>query len=108
MEKYADLTEKIIGAALRVHRVLGPGFLESVYRRALALELHRDGLAAEEEKPLKVNYDGFVVGDFTPDLLVENAVVVELKAVQALAVAHEVQTVHYLTATGIDVGLLIN
>lgn len=108
MEKHVRLTERIIGAAMQVHRVLGPGFLESVYQRALALELSCNGLVVEEGRPLKVIYAGMVVGDYTPDLLVEGQVVVELKAVQTLVLAHEVQTVHYLTATGIEVGLLIN
>lgn len=108
MEKYAEITRIIIGAAMRVHGALGPGFLESVYKRAMVLELGRAGLAVQVEKSLSVIYESAVVGDFTPDLLVERVIVVELKAVQAIATAHEVQTVLYLTATGIDVGLLLN
>ena len=108
MDKYAEITRTIIGAAMRVHGALGPGFLESVYKRAMVLELGRAGLAVQVEKSLSVIYESDVVGDFTPDLLVERVIVVELKAVQAIATAHEVQTVHYLTATGIDVGLLLN
>ncbi len=108
MEKHAELTEAIIGCAFRVQRALGPGFLETVYQRALAVELTRAGLKAELEVPLKVTYDGCIVGDYSADILVETKVVVELKAVQSLTTAHEVQVVHYLTATGIEVGLLIN
>ncbi len=108
MEKHVELTEKIIGCAFKVQRTLGPGFLEAVYQRALAVELTRAGLKAELEAPLKVIYDGCVVGDYSADILVEAKVVVELKAVQSLTTAHEVQVVHYLTAIGIEVGLLIN
>ncbi len=108
MEKHAELTEKIIGCAFRVYRTLGPGFLEAVYQKALSFELVRDGLTADLEVPLKVLYEGCIVGEYTPDILVGGTIVVELKAVQSLTTAHEVQTVHYLTATGIDVGLLIN
>jgi GxxExxY protein len=106
--EHAELTEKIIGCAMKVHRTLGPGFLESVYQNALAHELRKAGLRVECEKPIQVTYDGIVVGDFAADMLVEGAVMVENKAVQALAPAHEVQLVNYLTATGIEIGLLLN
>jgi len=102
------LTEKIIGAAMKVHRVLGPGFLESVYKRALLIELHREGLQAEEEKRINVFYEEVSVGDFSVDILVEDEIILELKAVESLIKFHEVQTVNYLTATGLDTGLLIN
>jgi len=102
------LTEQIIGLAMKVHRVLGPGFLESVYRKALLLELRSAGTKAEEEKRISVFYEGQSVGDFAADVLVEDKVIVELKAVESLSKAHEVQTVNYLTATGLDIGLLIN
>lgn len=102
------LTEKIIGCAMRVHSALGPGFLESVYQRALAHELRKAGLKVECEKPIAVHYDGVVVGDFSADLLVEDRVMLELKANQTLALVNEVQLVNYLTATGVEVGLLLN
>lgn len=102
------LTQQIIGCAMKVHSFLGPGFLESVYRNALAHELRKAGLKVELERPIDVNYDGVVIGNFITDLFVEGSVIVELKATQALAAAHEVQIVNYLTATGIDVGLLLN
>ena len=108
MKSSHEITEVVIGAAMKVHRTLGPGFLESVYQHALAIELRRAGLTAEAQLPLKVCYEGEVVGEFFTDLLVEKSIVVELKAVQALITAHEVQTVNYLTATKLDVGLLIN
>ena len=103
-----DLAGKVIGLAMKVHSTLGPGFLESVYQKALAHELKKAGLKFEAEKPLKVCYDGVQVGEFVADFLVENELIVELKAVQSLAPAHEVQTVNYLVATGKDIGLLLN
>ena len=106
--EHAELTEKIIGAAMTVHRALGPGFLESVYQKALAHELRKTGLVVELEKPINVTYDGVLVGEFCADMLVAETVLVENKAVQALNPAHEVQLVNYLTATGIEIGLLLN
>ena len=103
-----ELTEKIIGCAMRVHSTLGPGFLESVYQNALAHELRKAGLKVECERQVTVRYDGVVVGDFSADMLIEEKVMVELKANQALAAAHEAQLVNYLTGTGIEVGLLLN
>jgi GxxExxY protein len=105
---HEDLTKKIIGCAMTVHGALGPGFLESVYRKAFAHELRKAGLRVEIECPIKVFYDGVCVGDFYADLFVEDLVIIETKAVQSLAKAHEVQLVNYLTATGVDVGLVIN
>jgi len=102
------LTEKIIGRAMKVHSVLGPGFVESVYAKALAHELRQAGLKVECEKLITVKYDGVVVGEFSADKLVEEKVMVEDKAVQALGSAHEVQLVNYPTATGVEIGLLLN
>ena len=102
------MTEKIIGCAMKVHSVLGPGFLESVYALALAHELRRPGLGVECEKRITVKYEGVVVGDFSADKLVAEKILVEEKAVQSLVPAHEVQLVNYLTATGIEIGLLLN
>jgi GxxExxY protein len=106
--EHEKLTETIIGCAMKVHRTLGPGFLESVYQKALAHEFRKAGLRIECEKPVQVTYDEVVVGDFAADMLVVGTVMVENKAVQTLAPAHEVQLVNYLTATGIEIGLLIN
>lgn len=102
------LTEKIIGCAMQVHRTLGPGFLESVYQKALAHDLRKVGLHVICQHPIQVTYDGVIVGDFIADMLVEGRIIIELKAVQTLAKAHEVQLVNYLTATGIEIGLLLN
>jgi GxxExxY protein len=106
--EHEKLTETIIGCAMKVHRTLGPGFFESVYQKSLAHELRKAGLMVECEKPILVTYDGVVVGDFAADMLVEGVVMVENKAVQTLNPAHEVQLVNYLTATGIEIGLLLN
>jgi GxxExxY protein len=106
--EHEQLTETIIGCAMKLHRVLGPGFLESVYQNALAVELQRAGLVVELERPLEVRYEGVVVGHFMADMLIQNRVIVENKAVQSLVPAHEVQLVNYLTATGIEIGLLLN
>ena len=106
-DKY-DLAGIVIGLAMKVHATLGAGFLESVYHKALAHELRKAGLNFESEKALSASYDGVLVGEFSADLLVEADLIVELKAVQNLATAHEVQTVNYLVATGKDTGLLLN
>lgn len=91
---------------MKVHSTLGPGFLESVYQKALAYELGKAGLIVDCEKPITVYYDGLAVGDFSADMMVEQRVILELKANHALATANEVQLVNYLTATGTEVGLL--
>ena len=106
--EHEKLTETIIGCAMKVHRTLGPGFLESVYQKALNHELRKAGLRVECEKTIQVRYDEAVVGDFSADMLVEDFVMIENKAAQTLAPAHEVQLVNYLTATNIEIGLLLN
>lgn len=103
-----ELTGKIIGCAMKVHSTLGPGFLESVYQMALTHKLSKAGLKVECQKPIAVHYDGIAVGDFSADMLVEDRVILELKASQGLVPANEVQLVNYLTATGIEIGLLLN
>ena len=102
------LTQQIIGCAMTVHRILGPGFLESVYQNALAHELRKAGLKVECERQIQVFYDELVVGLFCADMVVEGVVLVENKAIMASSPAHEVQLVNYLTATGIETGLLLN
>ena len=106
--EYEDITHKIIGAAYKVYKELGFGFLESVYKKAMTIELSKDDLKVEAEKPLKVYYDNQVVGDFFADLFVEETVVVELKSVENLTKAHEVQLVNYLNSLKKEIGLLIN
>lgn len=106
--EHEALTKRIIGCAMQVHRTLGAGFLELVYQNALAHELRKDGLHVTCEAKIQVVYDGVVVGDFYADMLVQGIVLIENKAVQNLVAVHEVQLVNYLTATGIDIGLLFN
>ena len=106
--KQYDLCGQVIGAAMKVHSALGPGFLESVYQNALIWELEKLGLKVDAQRPITVHYDGQVVGVFTADILVNDSLMLELKANQLVAKAHEVQLVNYLVATGIDEGLLLN
>ena len=106
--EYEDITHKIIGAAYQVFNKLGFGFLESVYKKAMTIELSKDDLKVEPEKPLKVYYDDQAVGDFYVDLFVEDEIIVEVKSVQNLAKEHEVQLVNYLNGLEKDIGLLIN
>src|SRR6266852_1504128 len=103
-----DLTQKIIGCAYKVHNTLGPGFLEKVYENALRIELEKLGLSVKQQEPINVSYEGQVVGEYYADLWINECVVVELKAGQALVKEHEVQLVNYLTATRVNDGLLIN
>lgn len=103
-----DLTEKIIGCAYKAHNTLGSGFLEKVYENALRIELEKLGLRVRQQEPINVKYDSKLVGSYYADLWVDERVIVEVKAVLTLVKEHEVQLVNYLTATGIDVGLLIN
>ena len=102
------LTEIIIGCAYSVHRELGSGFLEKVYENALLLELEDAGLSVRQQTPIPVHYKGRMVGEYYADLIVEERIIIEIKAVQNLAKEHEVQLVHYLTATDTEDGLLIN
>ncbi len=103
-----DLAGRVIGLAMRVHSALGPGFLESVYENALALEFEEAGISFERQARISVQYRGKDVGDFICDFRVEGELIVELKANLGLVPAHEVQTVNYLTATGINEGLFLN
>ena len=106
--KKEDLTRQIIGCAYQVFNKLGFGFLESVYKKAMLIELESKKLKSEEEKSLKVYYDNQVVGTFSVDLLIEDEIVIELKSVQNLAKEHEVQLVNYLNGLNKEIGLLIN
>ncbi|MBA7713856.1 hypothetical protein ES703_122866 [subsurface metagenome] len=106
--KHENLTRQIIGCAYQVYNKLGFGFLESVYKKAMLIELESIKLRAEPEKALKVYYDNQVVGDFYVDLLAEDEIVIELKSVEHLTKAHEVQLVNYLNGLQKEIGLLIN
>lgn len=104
---YAELTDKILAAAFHVHDVLGTGFLEKVYENALAVELKKAGLQFRQQHPLKVYYEGVLVGEYLADLIVEDKVVVELKVASELARVHFYQLQNYLKASGFKVGLLL-
>ena len=104
-----QLTDKVIGAAIEVHRELGPGLLESAYQRALAYELTLRGIAFEEQKLCPIKYKGLIIEDaYRLDFLVAGVVVVELKPVECLADVHEAQVLTYLKFTGCHLGLLMN
>jgi GxxExxY protein len=105
---YEQITKIIIGCAFEVINELGTGFLESVYESAFILALRQKGLSAISQHPIKVMFRGECVGDFYVDIFVEGKVIVELKAVKAIAPEHQAQIINYLNATGIEVGLLIN
>jgi len=107
-EELNRITERVIGCAYTVSNTLGTGFLEKVYENALAHELRKNGLAVAQQHPIKVLYDGVVVGDFVADLLVEHEVLVELKAVKAFDDVHLAQCLNYLKATGRSLCLLLN
>ena len=106
--QFEELTKKIIGAAILVHRELGPGFVESIYEEALKVEFSEHSLSFESQKEITVKYLDVVVGVHRLDMLVENQVIVELKAVKELTDVHFAQLRSYLKATGLKVGLLLN
>jgi GxxExxY protein len=103
-----QISEKIIGAAYTVSNKLGCGFLEKVYENALAIELKKQGLKVTQQPGLQVKYDGIVVGEYVPDLLIEDLVIVELKTARALEEIHAAQCLNYLKATHLKLCLLIN
>ena len=106
--EYEKVTETIIGCAYRVYNKMGFGFLESVYEKCLLIELRKADLDTETQKPITVYYEGEVVGEFIADIMVNDAVLIELKSVRRIIKAHEVQLVNYLVATGKPVGLILN
>jgi GxxExxY protein len=105
---YKELSYRIVGAVMEVHRVLGPGFLEAVYERALAHELALRGIVFERQRRLPVRYKSELVGDYVADIVVEDKVILELKAVSGLTKVHEAQAHHYLAATGLRLAILLN
>ncbi len=105
---HSDLTDRILSCAHEVYRKLGHGFLEKVYENSLMILLTKSGMKAIQQAPVQVLFEGIVVGEYIADIVVETAVVLELKAISELASIHEVQLVNYLKASGIRVGLLIN
>ena len=102
------LAHSVIGAAIEVHRNLGPGYLESVYEAALAVEFDLRGISFERQKPIRIQYKGHPIGEARLDFLVGEILIVELKAVESLAGIHTAQVISYLKATRLQLGLLIN
>ena len=107
-ERLDQTTEKIIGCCYMVISVLGSGFLEKVYENALVHEIRKTGCKAAQQHPVKVLYDGIEVGDYIADILVDEKVIIELKAIKALDNVHRAQCLNYLKATGLKVCLLVN
>jgi len=105
---FKELSYAIVGAAMEVHRVLGPGFLESVYEAALAYELTLRGIHFEPQKHLPVYYKEQLLGEYIADLVIEGQIIIELKAVSAISPAHEAQAHHYLAATGTKLAIILN
>ena len=106
--RHENITKAVIGCAFEVINELGSGFLESVYEKALLVALRQKGWSATSQHPIKVMFRNECVGDFYADVFVERQVIVELKAIKAIAPEHQAQIINYLKATGVEVGLLIN
>jgi hypothetical protein len=105
---HTEMTSKILKAFFKVYNVLGYGFLEKVYQNAMLIELRAMGLKCSSQQPIKVYYGDHLVGDYYADIIVEDSVILELKAIEMIAPEHEVQLVNYLKGTEIEVGLLLN
>lgn len=105
---YKDLSYKIVGLAMEVHRELGPGFLEKVYENSLMILFEENGISAVSQYPIQVLFHDRVVGDYYADIVVENSILLELKAQERMLLIHKAQTLHYLRATGYRLALLLN
>ena len=106
--KYGEITEKIIKVFYKVYNVLGYGFLEKVYEKAMIIEFGKMGLEYHNQYPVKVYYEGKIIGNYVADFVVEKKVIVEIKAIKQLSKNDECQLLNYLTATNYEVGLLLN
>jgi len=106
--KYKELTEKIIKIFYKVYNKLGYGFLEKVYENAMMIEFRKEGIPITSQAPIKVLYENENIGEYFADILVDNKVIVEIKAAENLAVENEAQLFNYLKATNVEVGLLLN
>ena len=106
--KHSEITQQIIGQAYYVHNSLGGGFLEKVYENALCKKLRDIGLKVSQQVPIRVVFEDVIVGDYFADILVNDSVILELKAIEEIKPIHEVQLVNYLKATEKEVGLIIN
>lgn len=107
--EFDELSGRVIGCAIRIHKKTGPGMLESFYQKCMEIELRNEGLGFVSQPTLKADYDGVEIGDsFRPDLIVENSIIIELKVVEHILSVHSAQLLTYLKLTGHQVGLLIN
>lgn len=105
---YRDLSYKIVGLAMQAHTELGYGFLENVYENALMILFDENGIRAQQQVPIKVNFHGRVIGDYIADIIVEESVILELKAAERIADVHKAQTLNYLKANSFRLALLLN
>lgn len=106
---YKEESYEIIGACMEVHKILGPGYLESVYQEALSIEMHHQAIPHQREYPIQISYKGTPLPSrFIADFLCYDAIILELKAIETVHPAHEAQLLHYLHATGMPLGMLIN
>jgi len=108
MYLHQEITDQIIKCFYKVYNTLGYGFLEKVYEKAFAIELEKSGLKIDVQRPIKVFYEGIDIGNYFADMIVEDKVIIELKAVELLVSEHESQILNYLKATEYEVGLLLN
>lgn len=107
-ESINELSHRVIGAGIEVHRILGPGFLEAIYEKALAIEFDLQGIPYERQKPVGLTYKGQPVGDHKLDFVVDRRLIVELKAIQSIAPIHSAISISYLRATGLQLCLIMN
>jgi GxxExxY protein len=105
---YRDLSYRIVGLAIQVRKELGFGFLEKVYENAMMVVLRENGIIAEQQVPIKVRFHGQIIGDYIADILVENSIILELKAQDKLLPLHDAQVLNYLRATGRKLAILLN
>jgi GxxExxY protein len=105
---HKELSYKIVGCAMEVHSKLGSGFLEKVYENALMVLFRKEGIAARQQTPIKVNFEGELVGEYYADILVDEKIILELKTTDKIVDIHRAQMLHYLRATGIKLGMILN
>lgn len=105
---HKDLSYRLVGMAMKVHRELGRGFLERVYENAMAILLRKENISFQQQFPLKVYFEGETVGDYFADMIVEEKIIIEFKSAENLSPAHNAQAVNYLRATGLELAIIIN
>ncbi|MCI2425483.1 GxxExxY protein [Candidatus Acetothermia bacterium] len=105
---HKELSYKVIGAVMEVHNTLGAGFLEKVYENAVIIKLNKNGMKVVQQAPLKVHFEGEIVGEYFADILVEDEIILEMKCVEKITDIHRAQVINYLKATGLKLGIIIN